>query len=69
MWQLIREIATDAMAKFVTENGKNKKDVAGLVAMDFDELQSVFRETARKARADRKEIAPLLRAQLPVYPV
>jgi len=69
MWQLIREIATDAMAKFVTENGKDKKDVASLVAMDFDELQSVFRETARKARADGKEIAPLLRAQLPVYPV
>lgn len=69
MWQLIREIATDAMAKFVAENSKGKKDVKSLVAMDFDELQSVFRETARQARADGKEITPLLRAQLPVYPV
>jgi len=69
MWQLIREIATDAMAKFIVENGKGKKDVESLVAMDFDELQKVFRETARQVRSDGKDIAPLLRAQLPVYPV
>jgi len=69
MWQLIREIATDAMAKFVVENGKGKKDVKSLVAMDFDELQKVFRDTARQVRTDGKDIAPLLRAQLPVYPV
>ncbi len=69
MWQLIREIATDAMAKFIVENGKDKKKkVADLVAMDFDELQKVFRDVAREVRKS-KEIAPLLRAQLPVYPV
>jgi hypothetical protein len=69
MWQLIREIATDAMAKFVAENGKDKRDADSLVAMDFDELQGVFREVARAARGEGKEISPLLRAQLPVYPV
>jgi enolase len=68
MWQLIREIATEAMAKFIVENGKDKKQVDELVAMDFDELQKVFREVAREVRKS-KEIAPLLRAQLPVYPV
>jgi len=66
MWQLIREIATDAMAKFVVENGKGKKKVDELVAMDFDELQKVFRDVAREARKS-KDIASLLRAQLPVY--
>ncbi len=69
MWQLIREIATDAMAKFIVENGKDKKKkVDDLVAMDFDELQKLFRDVAREVRKS-KEIAPLLRAQLPVYPV
>jgi hypothetical protein len=68
MWQLIREIATDAMAKFIAENGKDKKKVEDLVAMDFDELQTLFRSVAREVRKS-KEIAPLLRAQLPVYPV
>jgi len=68
MWQLIREIATDAMAKFIVENGKDKKKVDELVAMDFDELQKAFREVAREVRKSN-EIAPLLRAQLPVYPV
>ncbi|MBM4024360.1 MAG: hypothetical protein FJ280_02995 [Planctomycetes bacterium] len=66
MWQLIREIATDAMTKFVTQNGKKQGELA---AMDFDQLQVVFRETAREVRKQGKEIAPLLRAQLPVYPV
>jgi hypothetical protein len=69
MWQLIREITADAMAKFVAENGKDKKGLDSLVAMDFDELQGAFRDVARAARQDGKEIAPLLRAQLPVYPV
>jgi hypothetical protein len=68
MWQLIREIATDAMAKFIVENGQDKKNVDELVAMDFDALQVVFRDVAREVRKS-KEIAPLLRAQLPVYPV
>ena len=68
MWQLIREIATDAMAKFIVENGKGKKKAEDLIAGDFDELQTTFREVAREVRKS-KEIAPLLRAQLPVYPV
>jgi enolase len=68
MWQLIREIATDAMAKFIVENSKSKKKVEDLIAGDFDELQTTFREVAREVRKS-KEIAPLLRAQLPVYPV
>jgi beta-lactam-binding protein with PASTA domain len=68
MWQLIREIATDAMAKFIVENGKDKKKVDDLVAMDFDELQKVFREVSRDVRK-AGNIAELLRAQLPVYPV
>lgn len=68
MWQLIREIAADAMAKFVVENGKDSQKVDDLLAMDFDALQKVFRDVAREVR-QTKEIAPLLRAQLPVYPV
>lgn len=68
MWQLIREIATDAMAKFIVENGKGKKKVDELVAMDFDELQKAFRDVAREVRKTN-DIASLLRAQLPVYPV
>ena len=68
MWQLIREIAADAMAKFIVENGKDKKKVDELVAMDFDELQKIFRDVAREVRKS-SDIAPLLRAQLPVYPV
>ncbi len=69
MWQLIRQIATDAMAKFVAANGKDKKDVAGLQAMDFDKLQTLFRDTARQIRSQGKAVTPLLREQLPVYPV
>jgi len=67
MWQLIREIATDAMAKFIAENG-DQKDVKALTAMDFNELQTQFRACACKIRVS-KDIAPLLRKQLPVYPV
>jgi len=69
MWQLIRQIATDAMARFIAANGKDKKDVASLTAMDFDKLQSLFRDTARQMRAQGKAITPPLREQLPVYPV
>ena len=71
MWQLIREVATEAMAKFIAANGgkkMSKKDVEKLMAGDFDELQTTFREVARKVRKD-KDITPLLREQLPVYPV
>jgi len=69
MWQLIRQIATDAMAKFIAANSKDKKDAASLTDMDFDKLQALFRDTARQVRSQGKAIAPLLREQLPVYPV
>jgi len=57
------------MAKFIAENGNDKKKVDELIATDFDQLQVMFRDVARQARKDGKEITPLLRAQLPVYPV
>jgi len=68
LWQLIRQIATEAMARFIAANDKTK-DVASLMAMDFDQLQRLFRQTAGQVRAQGKAIAPLLREQLPVYPV
>ena len=67
MWQLIREIASDAMAKFTAEHSDNK-DVNGMLNMDFDELQKLFRDVCREVRKSN-DIAPLLRKQLPVYPV
>jgi hypothetical protein len=68
MWQLIRQIAAEAMAKFIAAHG-DKKDTDALMAMDFDELQTLFRNTARQVRGQGKDIAPLLRQQLPVYSV
>jgi enolase len=71
MWQLIREVAAEAMAKFIGAHSpekKSKKDIEKLLAGDFDELQTAFREVAREVRKDN-DIAPLLRKQLPVYPV
>jgi enolase len=69
LWQLIRDIAGDTMARFIAANGQEKKDVAGLKAMDFDKLQALFRDTAREVLSQGKAITPLLREQLPVYPV
>ena len=69
LWQLIREMATDAMTKFISVNGKGKKSVDDLKKMDFDELQKLFRETARGSIKEGKTIYELLRDQLPVYPV
>jgi hypothetical protein len=69
LWQLLRDIAGDAMGRFIVANGKDKQDMAGLKAMDFDRLQALFRDTTRQVRAEGKTIAPLLREQLPVYPV
>ena len=70
LWQLIREIATDTMAKFIDANAKDKKkSLADLKTTDFDDLQKIYRETATEAIKDGKTIFELLRAQLPVYPV
>ena len=70
LWQLIREMATEAMAKFIDANGKGKKkSLADLKTTDFDELQTMFREVSREAVKENKTIYELLREQLPVYPV
>lgn len=70
LWQLLRDIASDTMAKFIDANAKGeKKSLADLKTMDFDELQTLFREVAGEAIKDGKTIYELLRAQLPVYPV
>jgi enolase len=71
LWQLIREMAAETMAKFVAANAKNndKKDLATLKVMDFEELKTEFRKTAQEAIGKRNKIYELLRKQLPVYPV
>jgi hypothetical protein len=70
LWQLIRAVASDAMAGFIDANAKGKKkSLAELKKTDFDELQRIFRETATAAIKDGKNITESLRAQLPVYPV
>ncbi|HUU09463.1 MAG TPA: hypothetical protein VM431_02860, partial [Phycisphaerae bacterium] len=70
LWQLIRDMAAETMAKFIAANTADaaKKDAAALQKMDFDELQALFRQTAREAIKQDKTIYQLLRAQLPVYP-
>ncbi len=70
LWQLIREMAAETMAKFIDANAKGKKkSLAELKWTDFDELQGQFRETAAETIKDGKTIYELLRAQLPVYPL
>jgi enolase len=70
LWQLIREMAGETMAKFVDANAKgDKKSLAELKTSDFDELQKMYRDTAAEAIKDGKTIYELLRAQLPVYPL
>ena len=70
LWQLIREMASEAMAKFVDANGKGKKkSLAELRTTDFDELQKLFREDAAGVIKEDKKIYELLREQLPAYPV
>jgi enolase len=70
LWQLLRDIASDTMAKFIEANAKDKKkSLADLKTMDFDDLQKLYRSTAEQAIKDGKAIYELLRAQLPVYPV
>ncbi|MDI6775296.1 MAG: hypothetical protein QME60_07905 [Verrucomicrobiota bacterium] len=71
LWQLVREMATDTMAKFIaahsTDNGA--KSVESLKTLAFDELGKRFRQTAEKVIEQRKTIYELLRGELPVYPV
>jgi enolase len=70
LWQLLRDIASDTMAKFIEANARDKKkSLADLKTMDFDDLQKLYRSTAAQAIKDGKAIYELLRAQLPVYPV
>ncbi len=68
LWQLIRDIASDTMAKFIVANG-GKKNLAELKKLDFDELTRQYRQTAAESVKSGKTIYELLRAQLPVYPV
>ncbi len=69
LWQLIREMASETMAKFVDANAKGqKKSLADLKTTDFDELKTIFRSAAEEAIKDNR-IYELLRAQLPVYTV
>jgi enolase len=70
LWQLIREMATETMARFVDANAKGrKKSLADLKTTDFDELKTIFLSTAEAAIKDGKNIYELLREQMPVYPV
>ena len=73
LWQLIREMASETMAKFVDANTKGakgkKKSLTDLKTTDFDELQTIFREASEGAIKDGKNITEMLRDQLPVYPV
>jgi enolase len=71
LWQLIREMAAETMARFVAANAKggDKKDLATLKRMGFDELKTQFQKTAGAAIKEQKTIYELLREQLKVYPV
>jgi len=71
LWQLIRQMAHETMAKFVATNATNseKVDLTALNAMDFEELKAKFEKTSQKAIQENKKIYELLRQQLPVYPV
>jgi len=69
LWQLIRDMAADTMARFVAANttDDDKKNADKLKEIDFEELKSLFRETAKGAIEQDKAIYELLREQLPVY--
>ncbi len=71
LWQLIREMAGETMAKFAAANATNgdKKDLAALKTMDFEELKAQFIKISQEAIKEKKNIYELLREQLPVYPV
>jgi enolase len=71
LWQLIREMAIETMAKFVqaTAQPGDKKDLAALKTMDFEQLKAQFRNSAQQAIKEGKKIYELLRQQLQVYPI
>jgi len=71
LWQLIREMAAETMAKFIAENSTNgdKKNLAALKVMDFEGLKTEFRKTSQQAIGKGNKIYELLRKQLPVYQV
>ena len=71
LWQLIREMAAETMAKFIAENSTNgdKKSLAALKVMDFEGLKTEFRKTSQQAIGKGNKIYELLRKQLPVYQV
>ena len=71
LWQLIREMAADAMAGFIADHaaGEGKKDAKSLMSGDFDELKARFRDAAKPLVDREQEIYRLLREQLPVYTV
>jgi len=69
LWQLIREMASDTMARFIAANDADMKDLASLRTMDFEQLKEKFTKTAAEAIKADKKIYELLREQLPVYAV
>lgn len=71
LWQLIRETATETMAKFIVANAKDTagKDVAAIKSLPFEEVKAWYCRTAGQAVKDGKTIHQLLRQQLPIYTV
>jgi enolase len=70
LWQLIREMAGETMAKFISANAKGEKKEAGVLkTMDFDALMAEYKKTTKEAIGEGKTIYELLRKELVVYPV
>lgn len=71
LWQLIRAMAADTMAKFIVANSKDTggKDVETIKAMKFDELEELYKQVAADVIKEDKKVHELLREQLPVYSV
>lgn len=71
LWQLIREMGSDTMARFIAANAKDgkKKDLAHLKSMNFEELEIEFRKAAQQAISEKRKIYELLRKELTVYQV
>ena len=71
LWQLIRDMAAETMAKFIAANTQDagKKNVAALKTMEFEQLKTEFRKAAEQAIKQNKTIYELIRQQLVVYPV
>jgi len=69
LWQLLRQMSTETMAKFVAAETGGKKEAASLRSLGFDKLTDEFKKVAAQAVKQDKKIYQLLREQLPVYPV